>query len=371
MASFVTDITHAYPGAEGTYKSSGREYTAHYNIQTDGYQYQGQDIADYCRDNLDYDGSGGRVYLPHDGRYLRYGRTVDREVICDTLTPRLKDGSSTLWTLEAHFKSAKEEEEETNENEAGEATNDPTEWAPTLEISFVEEVVPANKATYRFGFKHQTEGTIYMPDEDDVPIVNSADVMFDPPPEKRVSRMLLRFMSYEKKCPPKLDWAPGSVNSKFVTFKIRDKQAANGTIYKESFQEYELQIGGVSGSIVRKNGRTVWQISTDVLVMDDAWIKRGEETEWTGWRAAVLDRGTYTYAGSGAPDGKGGSLAAPMSGAPAVRAMQDANGNQITKPVFLDGKGQPNPPSAQKVYLCYSIYPERDFKKLFKWLPIP
>ncbi len=366
----ITDVRLARPGAEGTFKQDGREYTASWNVTTDDYRYQGKSIVDYFESNNTYDGSKGTVALPWYGRALDYGLSNDAGALCDNISPRLIDGSQFDWKVTAHFKSAKQEEEEQNEDENGDTTNDPTAWAPTLDVSFVEEVVPCEAAVYRDGFTFLAgEQPIYEPGDGEpggvrfpkgVAIVNSANEMFDPAPERRRCHMLLRFGKYVEEFPDAVTDAFMAVNDKRVKFKIKDRNAKGGAIFSESFGALQLQIQSVNAAIVRKNNRTVWNVTTDILV-----ALKDED-----WRYKILDRGVWTLGTSGKADGNGGVLPAPQTGAPAARMMQDAFGNQITKPVFLNGRGEPNPPNTEHIYLSYSAYPEINYKARFDWLPI-
>lgn len=366
----ITDVRLARPGAEGSFKLDGREYTATYNVDTDSYRYQGKSIVDYFERNNTFEGSKGDVALPWYGRSMDYGLTQDVGAVCDSIKPELLDGSQTNWRVTAHFKSAKQEEEEQNETENGETTNDPTAWASTLDISFIEEVVPCEKAIYRSGFTFlEGEQPIYEPGDgqpggdrfpNGVAIVNSANEMYDPAPEKRKCMMLMRFGKYVEEWPDSVTDAFMAVNDKRVKFKIKDRSAKGGAIFNQSFGAHELQIQAVNATIVRKNNRTVWRLTTDILWSLD------DET----FRYKILDRGVWTLGTSGKPDGMGGTLPAPESGAPAARMMQDGFGNTVTKPIFLNGRGEPNPPNAEHIYLHYSVYPEVNYKARFDWLPI-
>lgn len=81
-----------------------------------------------------------------------------------------------------------------------------------------------------------------------------------------------------------------------------------------------------------------------------------------------LDRGFSARAEAGDPDGKGGTLSAGdiPEGGPVYRELTDANGNPLSEPALLNGKGQPltKDPTIKAVYLRWEKYPSADFNQL-------
>ena len=137
--------------------------------------------------------------------------------------------------------------------------------------------------------------------------------------------------------------------------------AADDSILLQHFLSYKCQIASVSGSIVRKNSKTVWRIATEMLVDHEF-----------GFRAEVLDQGVTAIGGDNYPDGMGGNFAVAglAAGVPAQRRILDPNGLPISEPILLDGDGQPLALGGDPVYSTWSIYPEIDFEILTDFLPI-
>ena len=116
-----------------------------------------------------------------------------------------------------------------------------------------------------------------------------------------------------------------------------------------SFSPFQCQIASLNGALVKKNGLTVWKLSTEMLV----------DYEF-GFRVDVLDQGLAAKGGDGDPDGRGGTWA----------EADIPNGVPITDPVLFNGQGQPLTLGADPVHITWSIYPEHDFKAFTDILPI-
>jgi len=356
----ITDISLAWTGTTGTSSNSGREWTASYNVETDSHLDQTKTIVDYFKTHNLF----GSLDLPYLDTYYEFGNDIDRVALCDTITPKRKDGSQKHWLVDFHYKTPEEEEEETGETEEGEATNNPLKWRTTCDVSFIEYSRPVAKAIYRDGM---TNGLIEPAQE--YAVVNSAMVVLDPPLDRAAMQQLFRFGKYRHRYPDGAKDAFRAVNSKPFRIRVRDPDlvdedgdpAHTDRALDATFQPFQCQISSVNGALVRKNGKTVWQLSTEMLV----------DYEF-GFRVDVLDRGVSAKAGDGDPDGMGGEFSAidDPAGRPRQRQLVDPNGVPITEPVLLDGNGQPLDLGADPVYITWSIYPEADYMDFVDFLPV-
>jgi hypothetical protein len=364
----VTNVALAWAGSTGSETKQGREFTTTYRVETDTHLDQTKTIIDFFRDNASF----GGLALPYlDSRYA-FANDSDTSALCDSIAPKRAENSQQHWTVEFHYKTPDEEEEETGETESGDASNNPLDWRPTVDISFVEYTRPVTRAIYRGGYTNHNvaPGDLWWFNVgDDAVVVNSAGDTLDPPLERAALQQLFRFGKYWFEYPWVSKFAFTAVNSRPFEVLVRDpnmigkdgKPTDDQAALMTSFNSYQCQITTLSGALVRKNGATVWKLSTEMLV----------DREF-GFRVEVLDRGLHASAGDGDPDGMGGfySPGDEVEGRPDKRRLLDVNGIPLSEPVLLNGAGQPLMVGQLPVYSTWSIYPEHDFKAFTDILPI-
>ena len=356
----ITSVTLAWAGSTGVSNNDGREYTATYRVETDSYLDQTKTIIDFFKGNTSFDG----LALPYLDSSYQFGNDSDIVALCDSITPKRAAESQQHWTVEFHYKTPQQEEDETGETEAGGSSNNPLQWRTTCEISFVEYSRPVSTATYRGGM---TNGLIEPGDE--YAVVNSAMTVLDPPLERAAMKVLFRFGKYRHRYPNSAKNAFRAVNDKPFKIRVRDPDlldedgdpAHTDRALDLSFEPFQCQISSVNAALVQKNNATVWQLSAEMLA----------DYEF-GYRVDVLDRGLSAKAGDGDPDGMGGffSPSDAVTGRPKERRLLDAKGVPITEPVLFDGNGQPLALGADPVYITWSVYPETDFADFKDFLPI-
>ena len=356
----VTNVALAWAGSTGSSTKQGREYTATYRVETDTHLDQTKTIVDFFRDNARFND----LALPYLDSSYSFANDVDPVALCDSIAPKRAENSQQHWTVEFHYKTPDEEEEETGETESGDASNNPLDWRPTVDISFVEYTRPVTKAIYRGGM---TNGLLQEGQE--YPVVNSAMTVLDPPLERAALQQLFRIGKYWFEYPWVAKFAFRAVNKRAFSLLVRDpnmigkdgKPTEDEGALSVSFSPFQCQIASLNGALVKKNGLTVWKLSTEMLV----------DREF-GFRVDVLDRGLSAKAGDGDPDGMGGYYSASddVDGRPQERRLLDANGVPLTEPVLFDGNGQPLELGADPVHITWSIYPEHDFKAFTDILPI-
>ncbi len=366
----ITDITQAWSATKGATNNKGREYTASYNVETDSYNDQVKTIIDYFATNTTFNG----LAIPYLNKPYQFGNDLDVMALCDSVTPSRVSGSQYNWTVDFHYKTADQEEDETQEDESGNASNNPMDWNWTVDISYADYSRPVTHATYRGGHTGDNFLDVFNTgdgaDQAIIPPMNSAGTVFDPALERSALRQVFRFGKYRHEYPDGMADNWRAVNSKAFGIKVKDPNVVNKngrprtdkTLISWNFEPFQCQVVSANASVVRQNNMTVWKISSEIHA----------DYEF-GYRVKIADRGIVALGNAGAPDGIGGSLSSgnPAStGIPEDRTMRDVLGNTLAEPVLLDGNGQPLAKGLPAVYLEWSIYPEIDFGDFNEWLPI-
>ena len=356
----VTNVALAWAGSTGSSTKQGREYTATYRVETDTHLDQTKTIVDFFRDNARFND----LALPYLDSSYSFANDVDPVALCDSIAPKRAENSQQHWSVEFHYKTPDEEEEETGETENGEASNNPLDWRMTCDVSFVDYTRPVTKAIYRGGFAHN-----FLDVGEEYAVVNSSFAVLDPPLERSAMQQLYRFGYYRNTYPGWVDQAFRAVNRNPFRIQIRDPNTVDergqpdgeGAILDSTFLDFTCQISSVNGAIVRKNGLTLWRMSTEMLVDNEF-----------GFRVDVLDQGVTAIGGDNYPDGMGGNFVEAnwAAGTPAQRRIMDPNGMPITEPILLNGNGQPLKLGDPPVYVTWSIYPETDFRILNDFIPV-
>ena len=368
----ITHISLGWDATTGDRSNKGRTYSATYRVATDSYNDQTKTIIDYFQNNTrDH---AGTIDLPYLNSSYSFGRDYEALALCHKITPAREQGSQTNWLVKFDYKTPEQEEDETQEDAKGEATNNPLDWNWTVDVSFADYTRPVTHATYRGG--HTGTNFLRMFETADgkdravLAPMNSAGTIFDPPLEWNCLRQVFRFGKYRHEYPDGMADNWRAVNSKGFEIEVKDPNVVNKNGLPRTdkkllgwhFDPFQVQVVSANASVVRKNNMTVWQISSEIHC----------DYEF-GYRVQVPDRGVVALADQGAPDGMGGTFSAgdPAStGIPEERSMRDKLGNAMQQPVLLDGNGQPLAKNKPVVYLTWSIYPETEFQSFKDWLPI-
>ncbi len=198
-----------------------------------------------------------------------------------------------------------------------------------------------------------------MPRNTRLPVANSAEVPLLPPRERLVYDWALIVTSYTNKTWSQVPDLLGYVNEKKVRLRTRVGLPGGGTrtqfdhtfaprtllLYDESWDPHIIET-------------VPWNVVTREVL-----VRLG------GWHIDELDRGLSARAQRGDPDGSGGSYSNTDLLGPngvAVRRLLDPQGNPITDPILLDGKGQPlNQQELEKaIFLRWLDQHEADFVTL-------
>jgi hypothetical protein len=242
----------------------------------------------------------------------------------------------------------------------------PENGVSTVEPFYLTESEPIPRAKYLGAFQDTSGNLQPLPPGNQsftvnstYPISNSARVPILPTPERdnakpayRVSWTRLRadfpFSDYINK-----------MNNTSVTLTAQQFLYTSGpgllyTTFQKTFDAQTLRLRDVQVSPVVLYGRQ-WFEHTLEFVEDIAFVDE-------------LDRGLTARADDQDPDGRGGTISGSQTepGQPAMRTILDADGNSISDPVLLDGRGQPRTGSEQQqpVYLRWQKYELADFNAL-------
>jgi hypothetical protein len=192
------------------------------------------------------------------------------------------------------------------------------------------------------------------------PISNSARVPIIPSPERDSAKPAYRVRWTRERADFDFSQFINKMNRTEVTLtaaNIRHGEVGYFqfyTTFQKQFQPETLRLRDVQISAVLYYGKQ-WFEHTLEFVEDIAFI--GE-----------LDRGLTARAEVGDADGRGGtySVGDLPEGSSGTRVINDPDGNPISDPVLLDGRGQPRVGSEAKkpVYLLWRKYELADFNQL-------
>jgi hypothetical protein len=223
----------------------------------------------------------------------------------------------------------------------GRPTDDPMAELLPFRTGQYTRSLPVTKAKNVKGWKGRPAGTIK-------PATNSANVIFDPPPEMDYSIMLLYITTRTLS-------VPDGVMPDYYNAVNEDSFELERIGFRMAFEPYSVKCNDLGATYRLRNNKTFWEFDI-TLAIDHVF----------GWRPTIVDRGFEARAEPGDPDGRGGefTLADWRPGQPLVRALTDRDGHPLQTPILLDGDGQPLGTDLPAVYLDYIIYPELSFDNL-------
>ena len=211
--------------------------------------------------------------------------------------------------------------------------------------NFVRKTFPAGEETYE-------ETYVY-------PIGNSSYIPILPAPERdrhkaayRVSWNQAFFFDFQPYL-DKMNSSPFTLNGVSVRYVQPGVTQAKMPFIK-SFPAESLRLRDVQ-QVIRQFQGFDWYSTTLEFVEDERFLNE-------------LDRGVSARAKPGDPDGRGGTYSVGdfPEGAPQSRPINGPDGNPITEPVLLDGRGRPLDTLSPgfEVYLRWEKYPTANFNDL-------
>ena len=323
------------------------DFTCHYQVQSDDPDDGPQVIA-------------AATGIPLLGSTYVFGNDSDPFAFAKSIHPNRR-GTSLLWDVTVVFGPQENEEDEgqpVGRNENGDPVDDPLEEAPSITVRPLFMTKAVEKAWYRGvvegGALDRRALGLGRPVDSIGAVVNSVMVPFDPPLESDYFRtsinISVNFQDFNQ--------------DQFKTF-VNTVNAAQITVNRVGFQltlaPFTGKITNINGTRRSRNGKIFWQGDLELQV-DDVFT----------WRVDVLDRGYVGRACDGDPNGEGGNwddyTDPPKDGRAQVQVIRDRNGDPITEPVRLDGKGQPLKCNDADIFIRYSVYPELNWLPLNAWL---
>lgn len=350
----VVDFGLHWSGATGSWESGRREYTAVYRVWTD------DPLDGPITIILEFQSN---PLLPSLGSPFAYGNDGDAWAYCNKIDPQREDRSSLMWTVVCTFATIDKEKEQGRDKD-GNPTDNPLEFHSELEISKAQYQRVAERVwnlTALPGRPVNTAG----------PATNSAGVLFDPPPMRDDSHLVLRITRYMDHFPEDhaRQYCDG-INSKKFTLHLAFQQ------FTSTFFRHEAKLQNIGGSfnariVQDEDGRQqllrYYKVAYEIHQRDGGWIEE------------VPDRGLQARAKLGDPDGRGGTVgfkadgsamdnqemaAAYPSGVPQVRVLKDAWGENLREPVLFNGQGQPKADADPVFWIKYRTLKEFPFDAL-------
>ncbi len=187
------------------------------------------------------------------------------------------------------------------------SVEDPLAADPVVDIGFVGSEEPIDR------------------DINGDPILNSADVTFDPPVTSNFDDMLL------------------SITRNQSAFNLTQALNYKGTLNDASFYGFaagKCKISDIKGTMFKSAGRYYYSVTYEFQFRWDGWLKRR------------LDEGMRRIVSS--------TPGSPLE----TEVIPDKNGEPLTEPHMLDGSGALLNSDATPVYLEFDIYRSTDFSVL-------
>jgi len=242
----------------------------------------------------------------------------------------------------------------------------PENGPTTVEPFYQTESEPIARAKY-FGAYQDTSGTLQpLPPANQsftinstYPISNSARVPILPTPERDKARPAYRVKWVRERADFSFEDYINKMNSTPVVltgaqFLYAFNLKVSYSTFQRIFDAETLRLRDVQITPVVFYSRQ-WFEHTLEFIEDVAFIDE-------------LDRGLTARADDQDPDGRSGVISGSQAvpGQPAMRKILDQDGNPISDPVLLDGRGQPRTASEQQfpVYLRWQKYELAEFNQL-------
>lgn len=293
--------------------------------------------------------------LPWFGDGFDYGNDRDTASKCKSIAPD-RIPKSNWFTVRVDFEPLQAEEPEQGQDESGNSTDNPLLWHDEVSADYTQINIPVEVATFQ-GVKRgngRGQPLRFRRIGEDGPVVNSANVVYDPPPQQEVDIKIFRLSrNVAEYNANNLNFYIGKVNSDQVTInKPRPYR------FRDLWRPLTARIKIIGGAFQFTNNVFYWKQSVEVHILPFPLT----------WRKLVVDRGLERRQMPGDINEGGAEISASdiVAGQPAVKRIVDQNGYPVTTPVLLDGNGQPLPHNKPPVYLEYQVYGERAFAG-FRW----
>ena len=289
--------------------------------------------------------------------FYQYGNDNDTGALLVGLSTPRRAGNGklkTTWIVEALYEFDVE--------------NRPGLQGVKVEPFYLTEPEPIIRAKYRGAFTQTGETFVRknFPNNDETyqenlvyPIGNSSYVPIIPAPERDASKPSYRVRWFQVSF---YDYGPflNTMNQTEFTLNGENERYLQPGIvqaafpFTKTFPAETLRLRDVQ-QVIRTFYGADWYETTLEFVEDDRFLNE-------------LDRGVSGRAKPGDPDGRGGTYSQGdfPDGAPQTRELLDADGQPLSDPVLLDGRGRPLDTLSPGfvVYLRWEKYPVSEFNNL-------
>lgn len=339
MAILSADLSQEGTGLSGSGLSAlnaRRTYNANYIVKTDDATTSPKAIELYFKANTS---------LPWYGRTWKWsGTATDRDTtaICNKFEVSYRPKSTGVFDVRVQFEPQDEESQRQQPDENGDLSDDPSEWQESINVSYTQLVIPAEKSIFR-GFDPPNIVNPFLQDGDFRAPCNSALDAFDPPPEKIVPITVIRL-------------------GKWV-FNINRERPYQGTINNDQYQINKL-LPYQFLEVVDKYCGLIKNVGGHVEYINRGWWWRREVELWINpltWIDQYLDKGLHSRAmpGDQKPGGGTWSLTDFEFFEPNLKKIADKAGKVIASPTHLDGNGQPLRDPKKQVHLKWQNYTDK------------
>ncbi len=351
----VVSVKTLHDGWSGTFpKSDAPNFNVVYLVEVD----------DPLDGNMTVVSASG---IPSLGSSYRVGTDFRADVLLKSLSTTPIAGTRNLWQVTASYGSPEKEDEEQGDptegkTQDGDDTEDPLEFAVSMATSTTRVSTDAISGTYlgqyQDGQFHGNRG--FTGDPYDLPpevgstgaITNSVFRPFDPPPQVEYNRTNIKVRWNTLSMPRKVLNYVNSVNSQFITMKIK---------YQWADEQGNLQKSTGQVAIPKYAGRILGLTCTPAVWGNGVGYHDNEleievDTLFT-WRLDILDRG-YAIMNYDATSPSAGN----PDGLPVTDADVGDDGFENREPVLLDGKGKKLDINSKGCFLRYGVYPEKNWR---------
>jgi hypothetical protein len=345
------EFKEAQKSAQGTVDNTGSQrYTAHYQVRVSSPSDGPATVTQYARGN-------GVGY----GEVFSYGNETDAGAFCDGVNVSRKPGSNEWWDVVATYGPPKSGQQ--HEDDDGQPSNDPDQWRWSVDTGYVGWQEPVYDAYNETAFPNPaqvdaTAGVKYFRPVGTLgPVVNSANVVLDPPLMRDVFDFVLRFTTYSLTYDSSVsDSFIGILNDTDVS--ISDYLRSVHRFEETTFAQHTLKCTSCAATA------RVYEYNDSSRIRIPYWEWSWEfryRPRWYGWLDAIVDRGITCFQSN---------TTLTAGTAPQV-PVRDVDNTRVPELVLLDGKGYPLLPNDSNWDTGYYFYWRKDGRTDFTYPNLP
>lgn len=274
--------------------------------------------------------------------------------LCQTIRVAAHSETRTVYVVTANYESLDKQSQDQQKNDAGELTDNPSDWRDQVEWVPQKYTGPVENALYK--------GPEDMPDirriDDGGPCVNAAGDVYDPPPERDRSIRVLRITKF-------LPYFPVELANNYDLTINEDTFTITKQGLRFFVDKYKARFEPLQGALGYHQTRAGVEIPYWKVVIELALNHRG-------WRLKLLNQGINRRQLAGDTDDNGTVISTGdpdydgyINTQKTTTRIKDRDRVDTDKPVLLDMRGQPYLSSTRPpIYLEYAAYPEMPFAPL-------